>query len=48
MPKSNSSDVIVVGAGVVGAACAYYAARSGLSVTVIDRGPVAERDHGCR
>lgn len=25
----------------VGAACAYYAARSGLSVTVIDRGPVA-------
>jgi glycine/D-amino acid oxidase-like deaminating enzyme len=26
---------------VVGAACAYYAARSGLSVTVIDRGPVA-------
>ncbi|MGW1072116.1 NAD(P)/FAD-dependent oxidoreductase [Streptomyces sp. NPDC002537] len=34
-------DVIVVGAGVVGAACAHYAARSGLSVTVIDRGPVA-------
>ncbi|GHI03954.1 oxidoreductase [Streptomyces cellostaticus] len=25
----------------VGAACAYYAARSGLHVTVIDRGPVA-------
>ncbi|MBO0655671.1 FAD-binding oxidoreductase [Streptomyces triculaminicus] len=44
MPQSNSSDVadvIVVGAGVVGAACAYYAARSGLSVTVVDRGPVA-------
>ncbi|MGI5525946.1 NAD(P)/FAD-dependent oxidoreductase [Streptomyces syringium] len=41
MPTRNSSDVIVVGAGVVGAACAYYAARSGLSVTVIDRGPVA-------
>lgn len=38
---SNSSDVIVVGAGVVGAACAYYAARDGLSVTVVDRGPVA-------
>ncbi|MBB4888049.1 NAD(P)/FAD-dependent oxidoreductase [Streptomyces netropsis] len=41
MPTRNSSDVIVVGAGVIGAACAYYAARSGLSVTVIDRGPVA-------
>lgn len=25
----------------VGAACAYYAARAGLSVTVLDRGPVA-------
>ncbi len=37
---SNPSDVIVVGAGVIGAACAYYAARSGLTVTVVDRGPV--------
>ncbi|MFI9274205.1 NAD(P)/FAD-dependent oxidoreductase [Kitasatospora sp. NPDC052896] len=36
-----SHDVVVVGAGVVGAACAYYAARAGLSVAVVDRGPVA-------
>ncbi|OKK21507.1 FAD-dependent oxidoreductase [Streptomyces sp. CB02488] len=34
-------DVVVVGAGVVGAACAYYAARSGLAVAVVDSGPVA-------
>ncbi|MEV0595232.1 NAD(P)/FAD-dependent oxidoreductase [Nonomuraea cavernae] len=34
-------DVIVIGAGVVGAACAHYAARAGLDVTVLDRGPVA-------
>ncbi len=34
-------DVIVVGAGVVGAATAYYAAEAGLDVTVVDRGPVA-------
>ncbi|MFE7561282.1 NAD(P)/FAD-dependent oxidoreductase [Kitasatospora sp. NPDC057500] len=34
-------DVVVVGAGVVGAACAYYAARAGLAVDVVDRGPVA-------
>ncbi|MFJ4876295.1 NAD(P)/FAD-dependent oxidoreductase [Streptomyces sp. NPDC088745] len=34
-------DVVVVGAGVVGAACAFYAARSGLSVVVVDSGPVA-------
>ncbi|MER5983658.1 FAD-dependent oxidoreductase [Streptomyces sp. NPDC001787] len=34
-------DVVIVGAGIVGSACAYYAARSGLSVAVVDRGPVA-------
>ena len=36
-----SGDVIIVGAGVVGAACAWYATRAGLRVTVLDRGPVA-------
>ncbi|MFE2237829.1 NAD(P)/FAD-dependent oxidoreductase [Streptomyces sp. NPDC059442] len=44
MPTRHSStapDVIVVGAGMIGAACAYYAGRAGLSVTVLDRGPVA-------
>jgi len=35
------TDVVVVGAGIVGAACALAAARAGLSVTVLDRGPVA-------
>lgn len=34
-------DVVIVGAGVVGAACAHYASRAGLSVAVVDRGPVA-------
>ncbi|GLW71996.1 oxidoreductase [Kitasatospora phosalacinea] len=41
MLKRTPYDVVVVGAGVVGAACAYYAARSGLKVAVVDRGPVA-------
>ncbi|MCX3061124.1 NAD(P)/FAD-dependent oxidoreductase [Streptomyces beihaiensis] len=41
MPTRTSSDVIVVGAGMVGAACAYYAGLAGLSVTVVDRGAVA-------
>ncbi|MGW1762647.1 NAD(P)/FAD-dependent oxidoreductase [Streptomyces sp. NPDC002073] len=41
MPNRLSPDVVIIGAGVVGAACAYYAARSGLSVAVVDRGPVA-------
>ncbi|WP_175408222.1 FAD-binding oxidoreductase [Streptomyces sp. TRM64462] len=39
--RSETFDAVIVGAGVVGAACAYYAARSGLSVAVVDRGPVA-------
>jgi glycine/D-amino acid oxidase-like deaminating enzyme len=33
--------VVVVGAGMVGAACAYYCARAGLDVTVVERGSVA-------
>ncbi|MGW2563722.1 NAD(P)/FAD-dependent oxidoreductase [Streptomyces sp. NPDC001514] len=41
MLTKNASDLIVVGAGVVGAACAYYAAGAGLRVTVVDRGSVA-------
>jgi glycine/D-amino acid oxidase-like deaminating enzyme len=39
--KQPSCDVVVVGAGMVGAACALYAARAGLDVTLVDRGPVA-------
>ncbi|HEX5004163.1 MAG TPA: FAD-dependent oxidoreductase [Gemmatimonadales bacterium] len=31
-------DAIIVGAGIVGAACAYYLARHGLQVTVVDSG----------
>ncbi|MEV6598486.1 FAD-dependent oxidoreductase [Actinoplanes sp. NPDC051346] len=34
-------DLVVVGAGVVGAACAYHATRSGLSVCVVDRASLA-------
>ncbi|WP_035868844.1 NAD(P)/FAD-dependent oxidoreductase [Kitasatospora cheerisanensis] len=41
MLKRTSYDAVVVGAGVVGAACAYYAAKAGLRVAVVDRGPVA-------
>jgi D-hydroxyproline dehydrogenase subunit beta len=37
----SSADMVVIGAGVVGAACAWYATRAGLRVTVVDRGPVA-------
>ncbi|GAA1978558.1 FAD-dependent oxidoreductase [Catenulispora subtropica] len=36
----RATDVVVIGAGMVGAACALYAARAGFSVTVVDRGPV--------
>jgi glycine/D-amino acid oxidase-like deaminating enzyme len=39
--KRLTCDVVVVGAGMVGAACALYAARAGLDVIVVDRGPVA-------
>ncbi|WP_053747388.1 NAD(P)/FAD-dependent oxidoreductase [Streptomyces sp. MMG1533] len=41
MSERLTCDVVVVGAGMVGAACALYAARAGLDVTVVDRGSVA-------
>jgi glycine/D-amino acid oxidase-like deaminating enzyme len=38
---SESFDLIIVGAGIVGAACAAECARGGLKVLVLDRGPIA-------
>ena len=43
---SGSPDVVVIGAGVIGAACALAAVRAGLSVTVVDRGAVASGTSG--
>ncbi|WP_345464208.1 FAD-binding oxidoreductase [Actinoallomurus oryzae] len=37
----QKTDVLVVGAGITGASCAFYAARAGLTVTVVDRRSVA-------
>ncbi|WP_330281654.1 NAD(P)/FAD-dependent oxidoreductase [Streptomyces sp. NBC_00588] len=41
MTHPLTCDVVVIGAGMTGAACALFAARAGLDVTVVDRGPVA-------
>ena len=41
MARNLVCDVVIIGAGMVGAACAYYAARAGLDVLVVDRGSVA-------
>lgn len=41
MPNRHTLDAVIIGAGVVGAACAYYASRAGLAVAVVDRGSVA-------
>ncbi|MFD5008762.1 NAD(P)/FAD-dependent oxidoreductase [Streptomyces chartreusis] len=41
MSERLTCDVVVVGAGMVGAACTLYAARAGLDVILVDRGPVA-------
>ncbi len=38
-PAGSSADVVVVGAGIVGAAVAWRAARAGLRVTVLDPAP---------
>ena len=38
---SESCDIVVIGAGIVGAACAAECAQGGLKVLVLDRGPVS-------
>jgi D-hydroxyproline dehydrogenase subunit beta len=38
---TSSADLIVIGAGAVGAACAYFAAQAGLHVNVVERGQIA-------
>ena len=37
---SQSPDILIVGAGIIGAACAAECAQAGLRVLVLDRGPV--------
>jgi D-hydroxyproline dehydrogenase subunit beta len=44
--SGSAYDVVVVGAGIVGACCALELARSGLSVCVVDRGGVASGTTG--
>ncbi len=41
MTRDSVCDVVIIGGGIVGAACAYYAAGAGLDAVVVDRGPVA-------
>lgn len=43
---SSSPDVVVVGAGVVGAACAYHLAVAGVRVRLLDRAYVASGSSG--
>jgi glycine/D-amino acid oxidase-like deaminating enzyme len=44
--RATSPDVIIVGAGLIGCACAYALARRRLSVTVLERGDLAEGASG--
>ncbi len=38
---ADTAEVLVIGAGIVGACCAYALSCRGIPVTVVDRGPVA-------
>jgi D-amino-acid dehydrogenase len=46
-PRAGDPDVLILGAGVVGLACAHYLLRAGRSVHVVDRGRAgAATSHG--
>lgn len=38
METKSSSDVVIIGAGIIGCAIAYQLAKQGLTVTIVDRG----------
>ena len=40
------ADAVVVGGGIVGAASAYYLARRGISVVLLERGAIGEEQSG--
>jgi glycine/D-amino acid oxidase-like deaminating enzyme len=46
MPTGRCPDVVVVGAGIVGAACAYHLAAAGITVRLLDRSYVASGSSG--
>lgn len=39
--KTSSADVVVIGGGIIGAAIAYYTAKLGMDVLVVERGEIA-------
>lgn len=41
MAYDSNHDIIIIGGGVVGLACAHYLNKAGRQVTVIDKGPIA-------
>ena len=44
--KPGSTDVVVIGAGAIGTATAYYLAKSGVRVTVVDRRGIGQEASG--
>jgi len=44
--RDRHPDVVVIGGGIIGAACGYYLAREGLAVQVVEQGFPASRTSG--
>jgi NADPH-dependent 2,4-dienoyl-CoA reductase/sulfur reductase-like enzyme len=38
---ATQTDVLIVGGGIIGSAAAYYAAKAGAKVTLLERGSIA-------
>src|SRR5207245_11325148 len=44
LPAPMSKQVLIIGAGVIGLSTAYYAARKGHQVAVLDRGTIVQEN----
>lgn len=45
-PRVGTSDVVVIGGGVIGAAVGYYLAKAGRSVTLVERRGIGQEASG--
>ena len=46
MAETSSTDVCIAGGGIVGLCCAYFLAKSGVDVTIIERDSIGSHASG--
>lgn len=46
MARTQTTDILIIGAGVIGCSCAYYLSKAGINVTILEQGEVGGQASG--